>query len=134
MKKSPIFSFSFILTILACSVFGFHQLVLNIIEKPLFDNQIILAYVVNYILALFIGVAIYLMRHKFTSSLGFIFLGGSMVKFLLFFLLFYSGYHADGSVSTLEFTTLFTPYAVCLVVETMFLIRVLNRMGEDDKS
>ena len=129
MKKNPIFSFTFILTMLTWSVFALHLLVLNSLEKPLFNNQIVLAYGVNFALALLIGVAIYLLRNKYTASLGFIFLGGSMVKFFLFFLLFYSGYHADGSVSTLEFSTLFIPYAVCLVVETTFLIRVLNRMG-----
>jgi len=130
MKNNPIFNFIFTLTIAVAVVFGVHLFALNYLGQALFANQIILAYAVNYFLALQIGIIIYQMRNKYTSSLGFIFLGGSMLKFFVFFLLFYSGYHADGEVSTLEFTTLFIPYGVSLIVETTFLIRVLNRMGE----
>ncbi len=130
MKNNPIYNFIFILTLSVAAVFGAHLLALNYLDQALFANKIVLAYGVNYFLALQIGIFIYKMRNKYTSSLGFIFLGGSMLKFFVFFLLFYSGYHANGEVSTLEFTTLFIPYGVSLIVETMFLIKVLNKMGE----
>ena len=85
------------------------------------------AYNVNLIMAGGIMVALLRMPERLQGSLGFMYLGGSLFKFLIFFLLFYPGYKADGDVSKLEFATFFVPYALCLIVETTVLVRMLNR-------
>ena len=61
------------------------------------------------------------------SNLGFIFMTGSLIKFGIFFIVFYPGYKTDGDIQTLEFTSFFTPYAICLIIETYFLVKLLNQ-------
>ena len=85
------------------------------------------AYFVNAFLAMGILAALMRMPERLQGSLGFLYLGGSMIKFLVFFLAFYPVYKADGDVSKLEFATFFVPYALCLIVETTVLVRMLNR-------
>jgi hypothetical protein len=111
-------------------VFGCHLAVLNILGLGLWDHMLIPAYAVNFCLALVIGLALYALRHKFTQSLGFIFLGGTGLKFLVFFIVFNPVYSLDEDVQRIEFATFFIPYTVNLIVETTFLVRVLNRMKE----
>ena len=53
-------------------------------------------------------------------------MAGSGLKFLLFFLLFYPSYKADGNMSTLEFISFFIPYAICLILEVSYLSKELN--------
>jgi hypothetical protein len=105
---------------------GVHFYIIERLELPLFANKIVLAYIINASLAIFIYVGLFLLRKKQESNLGFIFMIGSLIKFGIFFLVFYPGYKLDGDIETIEFTTFFIPYAVCLILETLFLTRLLN--------
>ena len=105
---------------------GVHFYLLEQLQLPLFANKIILCYVVNCLLALTIYIGLYFLRKKQESNLGFIFMVGSLIKFGLFFLLFYPDYKSDGEIQTIEFSTFFIPYAICLFIETFFLTRLLN--------
>lgn len=64
---------------------------------------------------------------KFQNSLGFLFLGGSFVKFIFFFSVFYGDFTADGRIERLEFFTFFVPYSAALVMETKTLIHKLSQ-------
>tara|TARA_R110002049_G_scaffold2056_6_gene14885 strand:- start:1204 stop:1473 length:270 start_codon:yes stop_codon:yes gene_type:complete len=88
--------------------------------------MIVLAYLLNMVLALIIFSALYGYRVKYRDQIGFLFLGGSMLKFLFFFIVFYPFYNADGNMESLEFTSFFVPYFVCLLLETLFTARMLN--------
>ena len=81
--------FSLLLSVLLITALALHLLVLNALQLPLYDNKILLAYSVNYMLAVAIYGALYLLRDRMTAQLGFLYMGGSVLKFLFFFILFY---------------------------------------------
>lgn len=108
--------------------FGCHLLTLYFFKLPLFDDKIILAYVVNTGLAIVVFMMLYVFRNKFKNQLGFLFLGGSMLKFILFFLLFYTSYKLDGEISRTEFFAFFMPYALTLIIEIFSLSKWLNKL------
>ncbi|MBC8766952.1 hypothetical protein H4O18_03000 [Arenibacter sp. BSSL-BM3] len=125
-KHKFLFTFYLSLVLLSFLVFCLHILVLYLFGFPLFDHMIVLAYLLNMVLALIIFSALYWFRVKYRDQIGFLFLGGSMLKFLFFFIAFYPFYNADGKMESLEFTSFFVPYFVCLLLETLFTARMLN--------
>ncbi|MFT4832215.1 MAG: hypothetical protein ACI815_001867 [Psychroserpens sp.] len=127
-KYNLLFTFCLVLGASSVLVFCLHLLFLEFFGYPLFDHMIILAYVVNTFLALVIFSALYIFRFKWRNQIGFLFLGGSMLKFLLFFIVFNPVYKSDGNMESLEFTAFFTPYLLCLLLETIFTARMLNKM------
>lgn len=125
-KNKFLFTFYLSLVLLSLLVFCLHLLILYLFGFPLLDHKIVLAYLLNVVLALIIFSVLYWFREKWKDQIGFLFLGGSMLKFLFFFLVFYPYYSADGNMESLEFTTFFVPYLVCLLLETIFTARMLN--------
>jgi len=128
MKNTPLSSFLILLTLVTALAFAAHVTIR--IQSSLEWNAYLLvpAYLFNYTLAGLSGILLYRFRTRFSASLGFIFFGISLLKFLLFFLLFYPTYHADDEISKAEFGTFFIPYALCLIIETRFLIKELNKL------
>ncbi len=90
------------------------------------------AYLVNVILASLILCIIYVLRNRFFSQIGFLFLAGSMLKFLFFFLLFNPVYKADGLVSKAEFIGFFIPYGLSLLIETLAVSKLLKSKPDTD--
>jgi len=124
----PLKRFIILLTTIVAVVFILHILVLNYSNLPLFDNKIILAYLLNYLLALSIYFLLYSFRFKLKNQLGFLFMGGSFLKFILFFIFFYPSYKSDGNINTLEFASFFLPYLICLIIETSALVKLLKNL------
>ena len=120
----------FVLELFLVVSIGFivHLSLLHFAELPLFAHKIILAYIVNIILAGGIFIALFMMRKKFKNQIGFLFLGGSFLKYFVFFIIFYPIYKEDGSIDKIEFASFFIPYAICLVVETLGLMRLLKKV------
>ena len=113
--------------------FTIHLLVLSLLEKSLFEHKLILSYVVNFVLAGIILLVIQRTLNKKSSQAGFIFMAGSGLKFLFFFLIFYPAYSADGNMQTIEFVAFFVPYAVCLILEVIYLSKQLNNQSADEE-
>ncbi|WP_350289474.1 DUF6168 family protein [uncultured Croceitalea sp.] len=113
--------------------FLLHLLLLNFLELPLFENRIILAYVINFILAAAIFYTLFHFKEKLKNAIGFLFMGGSFLKFIVFFLLFYPVYKSDGEMQKIEFATFFAPYAIALILETYFTSKMLNKSGSESK-
>ena len=86
-------------------------------------------YGVNFLLAAVIFVGLLLARKKLKNALGFLFMGGSFLKFAVFFVVFYPDYKADGDIQNAEFAAFFVPYVFALIVETYFASKMLNRMA-----
>lgn len=107
-------------------VFAVQLIILQTMELPIFGDRIVLSYVVNYTLAATILVFIQSRFNKKSAHTGFIFLGGSGLKFLIFFLVFYPFYREDETMSTFEFAAFFVPYATCLILEVAYLSKQLN--------
>ena len=128
-------SFKFLAVLLGVLgiTFGVHLLVLHFFEKPLFEHKLILSYTVNFLLAGIILLIIQRTLNKKSSQAGFIFMAGSGLKFLFFFLIFYPAYSADGNMQTIEFITFFVPYAVCLILEVIYLSKQLNNQSADEE-
>ena len=125
MKKSTL-KFLAVLLLVISVVFAMHLFIIQNMGMPIFSDRIVLSYLLNYALAASILIFIQSKFNKKSSHTGFIFLGGSGVKFLVFFLVFYPFYREDGTMSTSEFAAFFVPYATCLILEVAFLSKQLN--------
>ncbi|TMU55023.1 DUF6168 family protein [Flagellimonas algicola] len=117
-----------LLLLLLLLSFGAHLGILSLRNLPLFDNLIVLSYVVNAILAAVIFLLLYKFKEKLKNQIGFLFMGGSLLKFVFFFLLFYPTYKSDGDMSVLEFAAFFVPYAISLFLETFFTSKMLKNL------
>jgi len=124
---SPVkYTFFFLLVLLV--VFAAHIGILHALALPLFQDKIIVSYIVNGAMAIVIVLVLYMLRKKYKHQLGFLFLGGSLLKFAVFFIFFYPYFHADDILSRTEFFSFFVPYAASLTLETIFLSKMLNNL------
>ncbi len=108
-------------------VFILHISYLNYKNFALFENKIILAYLINFLAAILIYLSLFLLKSKMTEQLGFLYMGGSFIKFILFFIFFYPSYKLDGEMSSLEFGAFFIPYVISLLFETLGIIQFLKK-------
>lgn len=118
--------FSLVLFATLVLSFGIHFAFLNVFHPNFNISDIALTYGVNFLLGVGITYGLFRLKDKYAHSLGFIFMAGSMFKFLIFFLAIQPIYKADGEVSSLEFGYFFIPYAISLAFETLFISRILN--------
>ncbi len=125
---NPFISFAIKVTILLTLTFGVHLVVLNVLQFSLFENRIVLSYIVNLILVIAIFGALYLLKEKYKTQLGFLFLAGSLLKFVVFFILFYPFYKSDNTITKLEFAAFFVPYIIGLILESVSLSKWLNKL------
>ena len=119
--------FSARLLVFLSAAFAIHVLVNTLMSVPVFQHQILASYAINTALAVGIFWGLTSLKKKYNNQIGFLFLASSIVKFLVFFLIFYGPYKADGEIVLLEFTSFFIPYTICLVLETFFLSKHLNK-------
>lgn len=119
--------FSLTLLLVLTLVFSCHIFILHQFNFPLFENRIIAAYAVNYILAIGIYLTLFMLKTKMSEQLGFLYMGGSFVKFLFFFIFFYPYYKLDGGLDSLEFSAFFIPYLISLIFETLGVIQFLKK-------
>ena len=96
----------------------------------LFPNDVLFfrAYIINTILSISVASLLFKYRFRFTESMGFFFMGGSLLKFVAYFIFFYPVYTQNNIPSKTEFITFFIPYALSLICETVFLSKVLNKV------
>lgn len=126
--KLHFFTFLRVLFPLLIAVFFVHIFILKLLVLPLFEHQIMLAYLMNIFLAITIYALFLKLKERLKNQLGFVFVFGSFLKFMLFFMLFYAPYKVDGEISNTEFFTFFTPYFFCLFIEVFYMARLLNKM------
>jgi FtsH-binding integral membrane protein len=124
--KNTSFKFLGFLAILMLVAFGIHLFALSFTDHSLLGYQIILSYVVNYLLAAVVLIVVEKTLNKNSAQAGFVFMAGSALKFLVFFLVFYPIYKADDEMQAVEFATFFIPYAICLITEVIYLSKQLN--------
>ncbi|GLU43185.1 hypothetical protein [Allomuricauda sp. NBRC 101325] len=118
--------FTFILILGLVALFFGHSHILDHGEFDVTSLQLVKSYVLNAIMAAIVFFTIYIFRDKYRDLMGFFFLGGSLVKFTLFFIFLYPSYHQDGVLERTEFLAFFIPYGFSLVLETFFLVKLLN--------
>jgi len=125
MNKTSIKFLGFLAGLLIV-VFLIHLLAISFTEHALFGNQIVLSYCVNYLLAAIVLIVVQKTLSNNSAQAGFVFMAGSALKFLVFFLVFYPIYKADNEMQAIEFVTFFIPYAICLTTEVIYLSKQLN--------
>ena len=126
--SNPFLSFSIKAIALLAVTFLIHIAALSFFELPLFENRIVLSYIINLILIVSIFAVLFLLKEKYKEQLGFLFLAGSLLKFAVFFIVFYPFYKLDGNISKLEFASFFVPYGIGLILETISLSKWLNKL------
>lgn len=126
MKNSFSTQLSFYITLIFILLLAFFVQT-NFFHFPASENEIIRSYVINAIMAIVIFNAIDRIKKTKPEIAGFVFMGGSALKFLVFFIVFYPIFKEDGEISKPEFLSFFTPYTLCLVVEVFFLLKLLNK-------
>lgn len=131
MRKLLITNILSIFTVSVVSYF-IYIWILEYAQTEILKSQIILAYIINTVLAIAIMWSLFSLRKKYRDQLGFVFMIGSFIKFGFFFVFFYPTYHADGIITRNEFFSFFVPYAVCLIAETLTSIRLLNRLDTNE--
>ena len=82
-------------------------------------------YAINASIAIFVYWIVFLLRNN-KGYLGYYFLLGTFIKFLIFFIFVLPIFKDDNIVSRTEFFTFFIPYFLSLMVETKSLISLLN--------
>jgi hypothetical protein len=125
-RNKLVLKFTLKLLIAISILFGFHLAILKALNLPLFNNQIILSYSINFAMALLVYVLLVILKNKFESLLGFIFMAGSFFKFIVFFLLLYPIYRQDGLITNPERFAFLAPYFLCLIMETYHLAKLMN--------
>ena len=81
------------------------------------STHLLLLYVLNFSIAVFVYWLVYLLRNSQKEYLGFYFLAGTFIKFISFFLFVLPIFKYDNFVSTSEFLSFFVPYTISLIVE-----------------
>ncbi len=124
---SRILKFTLSLSASLLLIFILHVFYLKTQNLPLFDNKLVAAYTINFLAAIVIYISLFLLKNKFKEQLGFLYMGGSFLKFILFFIFFYPSYKLDGQMSSLEFGAFFIPYVISLIFETLGVIKFLKK-------
>ena len=122
--------FTATLTVVLMLVFTLHFFILKYLGLPLFNDMLVPSYIVNLLLATGIFLGLFYFRKKLKNALGFLFMGGSLMKFVVFFIIFYPVYRADGEIQRTEFAAFFIPYLTALVLETFFASKMLNQVAD----
>jgi hypothetical protein len=116
------------LLVITTIVFIGHLFVLNFLDYPFLNDNIVLSYSINIVSAIIIFLLLFVLRHKFKNQLGFIFLFGSVIKFGLFLLVLYRPFYSDGIISKSEFFAFFIPYFFTHTIEIFSLSKWLNKI------
>ncbi len=133
MKKLPFLSqYALWLTVVLGIAFSIHSWLRGQRELAPFGDLLVASYLLNMVLALGIVWGLFAFRRKLRNLIGFLFIGGSLLKFLVFFLFFYPEFRTDGTIVRAEFLSFFIPYLLSLVLETVFASRMLRDLEKED--
>lgn len=128
--KQFIFFALVLLGILSISILS-HYYLLAEPNRPF--SLLIQCYLTNYFLALIIYFIIERIQKYQTAVTGYVFLGGSLLKFVAYFTFVKPLLAQDGDVEKVRFFFFFIPYALSLIVEVYFLVKLLNLNDEQKK-
>lgn len=127
-KIHPIIQFLLVLISSLGLLFFIHTTFLHSLGLSKNGNLIVQSYLINGILATLIYVLLFVFRHKLKNQIGFLFIAGSFLKFIVFFIIFHPVYKEDGEMGKLEFAAFFVPYVISLIIETIFMTKMLKKL------
>ena len=132
MKSAPFLARYLFWLVLALGIsFGLHTWFR--IQSGLDPTGDLLArsYGVNFVLAFAIVAVLFAFRRKLKNQIGFLFIAGSLLKFLVFFIFFHPSFTADEVMTRGEFASFFAPYFISLILETYFASRMLRNLERE---
>ena len=92
------------------------------------ESFLIPSYIFQAVLGASSVLAIQYSGKRYPNSVAFVFLGASLTKFLLYFIIFHPFLTADGQLSYIEKYDVIIPYLTALFLETYFGIHVLLKL------
>ena len=124
----------YLLTLLVVlgTAFGLHSWARGLSGLKPIGDLLAVSYLFNFFMAFAIFAGLYLVRFRMKQQIGFLFMGGSLLKFLLFFLFFYPSFIGDGTISRAEFSSFFVPYFLALATETYFTASMLKNLEKEN--
>lgn len=90
-------------------------------------HRMIWAYLFNFVVTGTMFAFLHFAPARYRENLGFVFMGGTSLGFMGFFIFFYPFYRGDGDMSTTEFAAFFVPYSIALAFKTLYFIAALRR-------
>lgn len=115
--------FTGLLLFVAGASYMLHAYIYRAMEPDPDFSLINFAYKFNFGITFIFTSTIILARKQLKEQLGFIFMAGSFVKLGVFMYLLKTGGFETGKEVFLHF---FIPYALCVVLEILYVIRILN--------
>ena len=125
--KSHFIRFFLLLLILLLITFLIHIFSISYKSENDVFNKIVISYIVNFSLGYLSYVVLIFSFKKQLSSLGFIFMYASFVKFLVLYLIFKTYYNHNQILGLESFLTVFIPYSVTLTFEVYHVTRQLKK-------
>ena len=124
---SPLFNFPVKIILSMTCLFLLHTFVLRKMGFSVNDEFVMVCYLFNSIVAIFLFLLFFFVSKHNPSILGWVFLLTSTLKFMLFFQLIYPNFQEIESLKKLEFSSFFIPYTTAMSLEIYQLIKILNR-------
>ncbi|MEQ9188593.1 MAG: DUF6168 family protein [Cryomorphaceae bacterium] len=84
-------------------------------------------YLMNAVIGLCVGALVLYLSQARPDITGFTFMGGSLLKFAVFFVAFFPALSEEESARKSQFVAFFIPYALAMIIEVCYLIRRLNK-------
>ena len=97
----------------------------RLIDQLVLVIDLPLSYIVNATLSILVCTSVLLLNKKYESQIGFIFLGLSVIKMLLLYFVL-NPTNKFGEVSTPDAIALFIPFGLNLVMEQIFIVKLLK--------
>ena len=132
IRKSFTFLLQLIIALILVGVLHYGVLFAN--EWPISFTDMTWAYFLNLALAYGIYFAMLQFAAQQSKHLGFLFLIGSALKFVAYFVILQPIFSRDGSLSKTEFFYFFIPYLTCLIAETLALVKLLREIDQPNNS
>lgn len=131
MKKTPfLFQFFLLFFVGLCAAMGIHYFAYSFasLSAPLFllGTTYVLLFITTFII---VGI-IYALRKKLYNQIGFLFLGGSLLKFALYFLYLNPVYQQNNLPKKQAFLLFFIPYLISLITEAIYVSKLLKNTSK----
>lgn len=108
-------------------VFGIHYGVLSMVHVGISLKLTASTYLLLYACTLLIVQLIYRLRKKFYHQIGFLFLVGSFLKFGLYFVYLKPVFTENQLTKPQAFLLFFIPYLISLILEAIYVAKLLRQ-------
>lgn len=118
--------FIVLLTALLGASFAVHALLQHDLKIGAFESHIVINYCFNYFFTIAFFIVLLVYERRKSDLLGFVFLAASTIKLILFLFILYPNIKEVTGFRSVEFTSFFVPYGISVVIEILYMLRILN--------